>query len=191
MSMVISASSIMRRAYTGNTNFSDTSYRENSSNHDVVSADRKAMMRALDRLEELDFESTDEDDTESIYNVVTSYLDIYNNAITSTADSSSSGVVRAGKEMKNLMKEYSDELQAIGITIKSNGTVKIDKSELKKATTSQVSKVFGNSDYISEMNKLIKKLRNNVNREAPQQQENEENNRLSSESVGSNLNLYA
>ena len=142
---------------------------------------------------DLDFDSTDEDDTKAIYNTVTSYLDIYNNAVSSAADSNSSDIRRTGKEMKALMKEYSSSLEAIGIQVKSDGTVKIDKSELQKATNSQASRIFGNDDYISGMNKLMKKLRNQVNREAPVQEvqkESVKNNSLSSETVGRNLNLY-
>ena len=152
MSMSISASSILNRAYAGNVYFKDENYRKNSSNHEVVSADRKAMVRALKRLGDLDFDSTDEDDTKAIYNTVTSYLDIYNNAVSSAADSNSSDIRRTGKEMKALMKEYSSSLEAIGIQVKSDGTVKIDKSELQKATNSQASRIFGNDDYISGMN---------------------------------------
>ena len=151
------------------------------------------MVRALERLGDLDFDSTDEDDTKSIYNTVTSYLDIYNNAVSSANDSNSSDIRRTGKDMKALMKEYSSSLETIGIQIKSDGTVKIDKSELQKATTSQVSKIFGNNDYISGMNKLMNKLRNQVNREAPVQEAYKEsvtNDGLSSETVGNNLNLY-
>lgn len=193
MSMLISSSSVLRRAYAGNTYFKDENYRKNSSNHEVVSADRKAMVRALERLGDLDFDSADEDDTKSIYNTVTSYLDIYNNAVSSANDSNSSDIRRTGKDMKALMKEYSSSLETIGIQIKSDGTVKIDKSELQKATTSQVSKIFGNNDYISGMNKLMNKLRNQVNREAPVQEaykESVKNDGLSSETVGNNLNLY-
>lgn len=193
MSMLISAQSVMRRAYSGNTYFRDENYRKNSTNHDVMSADQKAMVRALDRLGNLDFESTDEDDTKSIYNTVTSYLDIYNNAIGSAMDSDSSDIRRTAKDMKAFMKEYSSSLEAIGIQLKSDGTVKIDKSELQKATTRQVSKVFGNSDYISGMNKLMKKLRNQVNREIPRQEieaEDVKSDSLPSETVGRNLNLY-
>ena len=193
MSMVIRASGMMSRAYSGNRLFKDENYRKNSSNHEVVSADRKAMVRALERLGGLDFDSTDEDDTKAIYNTVTSYLDIYNNAVSSAADSNSSDIRRTGKEMKALMKEYSSSLEAIGIQVKSDGTVKIDKSELQKATNSQASRIFGNDDYISGMNKLMKKLRNQVNREAPVQEvqkESVKNNSLSSETVGRNLNLY-
>ena len=193
MSMVIRASGMMSRAYSGNRLFKDENYRKNSSNHEVVSADRKAMVRALEQLGDLDFDSTDEDDTKSIYNTVTSYLDIYNNAVTSANASNSSDIRRTGKDMKALMKEYGSSLENIGIQIKSDGTVKINKSELQKATTSQVSRIFGDNDYLSGMNKLMKKLRNQVNREAPVlavKKESVKKDGLSPETVGSNLNLY-
>ena len=151
------------------------------------------MVRALEQLGDLDFDSTDEDDTKSIYNTVTSYLDIYNNAVTSANASNSSDIRRTGKDMKALMKEYGSSLENIGIQIKSDGTVKINKSELQKATTSQVSRIFGDNDYLSGMNKLMKKLRNQVNREAPVlavKKESVKKDSLSPETVGSNLNLY-
>lgn len=193
MGIVISASTVMTRAYSGNTGFKDQNFRKNRTNHEVVGADRKAMVRALDRLEKLDFTSRDEDDTKSIYNTVTSYLNIYNNAVSSAGDSGTSHINRTAREMKKLMKEYGDELEAIGINVKSDGTVKINKEELKKATTRQVSKVFGNSDYIGDMKKLMRKLRNQVNRETAggrEQAGSVKNDTLTSETVGTNLNLY-
>jgi phenylalanyl-tRNA synthetase beta subunit len=196
--MVITASSMTSRAYAGNALFKDESYRTNSNNHDTVSADRKAMVRALDRLDTLDFDSTEDDDTKTIYNTVTSYLDVYNNAVSSALDSDSSHIQQTGKQMKRLMKEYSSELEAIGITIKSNGTVKIDKSDLQSATTRQVSKIFGDDSYKDSMKSLMKKLRNQVNREKTSQQVTETSTKsgttsssdsLLSDSVGNNLNL--
>ena len=193
MSMVISASSMMRRAYSGNAYFKDEGYRKSSSNHDIVSADRKAMVRALEQLEGLDFESDDEDAAKSICNTITSYLDIYNNAVSSALGSNSSDIRRIGKHMKELMKEHSSSLEAMGVQVKSDGTVKVDKSTLQKATSTQVSGVFGNSDYISGMSKLMKRLRNQVNREAPVQtgtSAEPESDSLLTETVGRNLNLY-
>ena len=193
MGMTIRASGIMSRAYAGNVYFKDENYRKNSFNHDVVSADRKAMARVLERLKTLDFEGKEEDDTKSVYETVTSYLDIYNHTVSSTDASDSSDIRRISKNMKELMRKHDSSLEAIGIERKSDGTVKIDKGELKKATARQMSRVFGNSDYLSEMNRLTRKLRNQVNREIPRQQiqpANTKSSTLLSESAGSNLNLY-
>lgn len=202
MSIVMTAASLMKRAYSGNTLFRDANYRKNRNGHEVVSADRKAMTRALDQLSSLDFDSTEVDDTKSIYNTVTAYLDVYNHAVSSTTNSDSSQIARTGKQMRALMKEYDQELSDIGISIKSDGTVKVNTTELKKATTRQVSKVFGNDEYISGMSRLMKKLRNQVNRSAVSSQYSESTKTqkqddvtkivpAGSETVGSNLNLYA
>lgn len=170
MGMVISAAYVLRNAYSGNGNFKSSGFRANSNNHDVVKADRRAMERALDRLDNLDFDSTEENDTKSIYNTVTTYLDIYNNTIESTKSSASGDIQKTASAMKKLMKEHEDELGDIGITIKSDGSVKIDKKELQKATTKQVAKIFSNkSGHISDMKALMKKLRSKVNREVPVQ----------------------
>ena len=201
MSVVMSTTSLMKRAYAGNTLFKDTNYRKNRNGHEVVSADRKALTRALEQLSDLDFDSTDEDDTKSIYNTVTSYLNVYNNTVSSATNSDNSQIARTGKQMRALMKEYDQELSDIGISVKSDGTVKVNTTELKKATTRQVAKVFGNDDYISGMNRLMKKLRNQVNRSAVGSQSTEstktqkqtdaaKNVSTESETVGSNLNLY-
>lgn len=203
MSMVMTTSSLMRRAYAGNVMFKDDNYRKNRNGHEVVSADRKALVRALDQLGDLDFDSTDEADTKKIYNTVNAYLDVYNNTVSSATNSGSSQIARTGKQMRALMKEYEDQLKDIGIDIKSDGTVKINTTELKKATTRQVSKIFGNDDYINEMNHLMKKLRNQVNRYSvsdttgsAQTGKNADKtattkiDSLVSETAGSNLNLY-
>lgn len=193
MSLLISASSIMNRAYAGNTYFKDESFRKKSSNHDTVGADRKAMVRALERLGDLDFESEEENDTKSVYNTVTSYLKIYNNTVDSTASSSSSDIRRTGKSMKELMKKYESSLKEIGIELKSNGKVEINHSEFKKAKGTRIAEVFGDKDYASDMNKLMKKLRNQFNRESPVQTvqtKKKPDDNSSTETVGGSLNLY-
>ena len=201
MSMIMTTNSLTKRAYSGNTLFRDENYRKNRKGHDLVSADRKALSRALDQLGTLDFDTEEQTDAKNIYNTITSYLDVYNNAVSSTTNSGKSQIERIGKQMRALMKEYDQELSDIGIDIKSDGTVKINTTELKKATTVKVAKVFGNDEYISDMSRLMKRLRNQVNRymtgdtaagtTAKKQTDTTKNSALESETVGSNLNLYA
>ena len=191
MSMIIKASSLMQRAYAGNVLFKDESYRKNSTNHDVVRADRKAMERVLERLEALDFENEEDENKEVLYNTISSYLDVYNNAVDATRDSASSDIKRTSAAMKKLTKEYAEELNAIGITVKNDGSVKVDESKMKKATPRQMSKIFGNSEYITDMKKMMRKLRNQISREVPPQQVSQTTHKdsLLPETVGSNLNL--
>lgn len=196
MSMVVRASSLLQRAYSGNTLYKNEEYRKTSSNHDKMSADRKALTRALDQLDTLDFESEDASDTKAIYETVTAYVNVYNNTIDTASESGSSDIRRSAKQMKALLKEHKDELKEIGISLKTDGTLKIDKTELKKATTVKVEKVFGNEDYKTELRKITLRMRGQINRE-PVSQQNTDSTAAqgttvqSAETVGSNLNLYA
>lgn len=201
MSMVVNASGLMQRAYSGNVKFRDDGYRKSQNNHDVMAADRKAMLRALDQLDALDFDSEDSADTKAIYQTVTAYTEVYNNAVESALGSKSTDIQRSGKKMKALTKEYKDQLAEIGIKIKSDGTLKIDKTELKKATTREVERIFGDEGYKSTMRALMQKMRNQVNRE-PVSQETQTITKnktasaaqtqsvLTAETVGGSLNLY-
>lgn len=201
MSMVVNASGLMQRAYSGNVKFRDDGYRKSQNNHDVMAADRKAMLRALDQLDALDFDSEDSADTKAIYQTVTAYTEVYNNAVESALGSKSTDIQRSGKKMKALTKEYKDQLAEIGIKIKSDGTLKIDKTELKKATAREVERIFGDEGYKSTMRALMQKMRNQVNRE-PVSQETQTITKnktasaaqtqsvLTAETVGGSLNLY-
>lgn len=201
MSMVVNASGLMQRAYSGNVKFRDDGYRKSQNNHDVMAADRKAMLRALDQLDALDFDSEDSADTKAIYQTVTAYTEVYNNAVESALGSKSTDIQRSGKKMKALTKEYKDQLAEIGIKIKSDGTLKIDKTELKKATTREVERIFGDEDYKSTMRALMQKMRNQVNREPVSQDPQtiaknktasaaQPQSVLTAETVGGSLNLY-
>lgn len=172
MSMVISAAYVLRNAYSGNSNFKSAGFRANSNNHDVVHADRRALDRALDRLGDLnfDFDEDDENSKKSVYNTVSAYIDIYNNTIDSTKNSSSSDIQRTTAAMKKVMKGHADELEEMGITIKSDGTLKVDKSKFKDATPRQLEKMFSDENgHITDMKALMKKLRSRVGREVPRQ----------------------
>lgn len=179
MSMTVSAAYVLRNAYSGNLNYRESSFRNHSSNHDVVKADRRAMARVLDRLETLDYDSKEPEDTQTIYNTVTSYLDIYNNMVKSAKSSSAKDIKRSADDMKQLTREYREQLEKIGVTTKADGTVKVDKSKLKKATTGQIEGLFSNqSDYGARMKKIMKKLQGRVNRQAPGPQPSDETSSL-------------
>ncbi len=186
MSMVVNASSLLQRAYSGNALFKNEEYRKTRTNHDTMGADRKALLRSLDQLDALDFESEEPEDTKAIYQTVTAYVTVYNNTVDTALNSGSSDIRRSGKQMKALLKENKDQLKEIGISLKSDGTMKIDKTELKKATTVKVEKVFGDETYKNDLRKIMQKLRDQLNREPVSQ-----SGTAADETVGSNLNLYA
>ena len=144
-----------------------SSTRDNSTNHDVVTADTAALSKALDALDDLDFEDKEADNTKKIYNTIMSFVDTYNNAIDSAGDSSARGVSSKVGKMKQALKEYSKELDEIGISVKNSGKLSVDKSTLKTATLTKVKKVFSKdaSDFSSDIRKINKNLKRQVTRE--------------------------
>ncbi len=187
--MVISAATLLSRAYAGNTGFKDENYRKHSLNHDVVSADRKAMERALDRLGSVDYESEDDEDRDSVYETVKAYLDVYNNAVDSAHGSADTDIQRTAKGMKDLMKKYAGKLEEIGVTLGSDGKARINKTELSAATSQQMSRIFGDEEYTGQMKRLMKKLRDQVNRDTSAQQSQAASRTAGGEAAGANLDV--
>ena len=62
-------------------------------------------------------------------------------------------------KMKELNKEYADELEKIGVSVSASGKLKITKSTLSEATAEKISQVFGkDTDYAKEMETYMKKM---------------------------------
>lgn len=179
---LISANYVLRTAYAGNTNFKNDDFRRGSSNHDTVAADRKAMVKGLDMLEKLDFSNKEQENTKNIYNTVKSFIGIYNNSVSSTKNSASKAIVKTSGEMKELAKKYEKELSEMGISVKSDGSLKVDEKKFKVATTADVKKVFSSSsDFPKDMKKIMKKLRDQVSRDVS----------VAPKSSGSTIDSYA
>ena len=168
MSSVPSISFLYNRFYSANRDMRLSSTRDNSTNHDVVTADSAALTKALNAIDELDFEDKEADNTKKIYNTIMSFVDTYNNAIDSAGESETKGVSSKVGKMKETLKEYAKELEEMGITVKNSGKLSVDKSEFKTATLAKVKKVFSKdvSDFSAELRKINKNLKRQVTREA-------------------------
>lgn len=150
----------MFRSYYGvNRDLRSGSARENVTNHEVVSADTKALKKALKELDKLDFDNTEPENTKKIYNTIMSFVDTYNNTVGSSKDSSTKNISNKAGKLKDAVSDYRKKLDEIGITIKNNGKLSVDKSKLKTATLTKVSMVFGDdtgfTDAIAAVNKKI------------------------------------
>lgn len=166
MSITISAGTAYRKAYSGFSPYTDKSYRTNSTNRELVKADRSALSKGLSMLKDLDYENTDPNNTKGIYNRITSLVDVFNNAEESMSKSDSRDIKRSAGEMTKIAKKYSKELEAMGISISSSGKLKIDAKEFKKATTKQVKKIFSeDSEFTKDLEKLMKKVKGQINRQ--------------------------
>lgn len=85
---------------------------------------------------------TQEYDTDKIYKSVSSFVDNYNDLIKSAADSSSSPVLSSTASMVGSTKSNETLLSSIGITVGSDNTLSIDKTEFKNAETSTIKSLF-------------------------------------------------
>lgn len=132
----------MRNFYKSNRDAATASKRGEISRSKLSQADAEALRTAVRKLRHFNLEDNT-DDGANIYSGVSAFLKIYNNAIESADSSKDYSLSRYAKQLKNLAKEYADELEDIGVTVKSNGTLEKNDNLLKSANVSNIKKLFG------------------------------------------------
>lgn len=155
----LSESYYLRSFYKSNRNAATTSKRGEMSKANLSQADAQALRAAVRTLRNFDLKD-DTDDGSDIYASVSAFLKTYNNALDSSNNSGNYSLQRYAKQLKNLAKEYADELKDIGITVKSDGTLEKNENLLKAADVSDIRDLFGqdaefatrSSNYAKRMN---------------------------------------
>lgn len=152
----------MRSFYNNNRDASKTSGRSAFSNIELSFEDSRALTRASRHLMTSDYSSEDEDEDadigETMKSSIEAFVKTYNNAL-ETGDADDHDTKHYLKQLKSLSKKYSDELEDIGITVESNGSLTINDDLLKMADTSKVRKVFSDeSDFSEKAWRISKKL---------------------------------
>lgn len=137
----LSESYYLRSFYKSNRDATTASKRSEMSNGKLSQADAEALRTAVRKLRNFDLED-DTDDGANIYASVSAFLETYNNAMDSAGSSSDYSLQRYAKQLKNLAKEYAEELEDIGVTIKSDGTLEKNDNLLKAADVSDIRKLF-------------------------------------------------
>lgn len=138
----LSESYYLRRFYKSNRDAATGSKRGEISKGNLSQADAQALRSAVRALRNFDLED-DTDDGSNIYASVSAFLKTYNNALDSSNTSGNYSLQRYAKQLKNLAKEYADELKDIGITVKSDGTLEKNDNLLKSADVSDIRALFG------------------------------------------------
>lgn len=118
-------------------------------NQSVSDAANK-MVNSVDNLRDSKTYAVDKSgnyDKEKLYNSVKSYVESYNNLISSTADSKVSGVNANVNSMKNTTKAYEKTLAQVGITTEKNGTLSLNESDFKASDMSKVKSLFARGSY--------------------------------------------
>lgn len=168
----LSSDYFMRNFYKDNRDVIKSSNRKSFSNVELSYEDSRALSRAAKRLQRNDYTSTssdsdDDDDEDDLSDTtkasIEAFVETYNNAIESGSDSEDHDTARYIKQMKNLTKNYADELEEIGINIENDGTLSIDDELLSLADNSKLQDLFSSEqEYPRRVISLAAKMNDAV-----------------------------
>lgn len=154
----LSESYYLRNFYKSNRDASTAGKRSNYTNSALSQADATALRAAVRQLRDFNMED-DTDDSANICSSVSAFLKTYNNAMESANGSTDYSLKRYAKQLKNLAKEHADELEDIGITVGSDGTLSKNDNLLKAAKPANVKKLFGqNADFATKSFNYAKRM---------------------------------
>ena len=166
--MSLAVSGYIRQFYKGNLFGATASGRNGQPSRSLLTADLKAVRRAVAGLSDYDYNDK-ESDGEELVNKVEAFVSTYNNLVDSAKETGDEDLDRYMKQLKKLSKNHADELADIGITVQSSGKLKINDNTLKSTGRYQVSKLFGtDAEYGGQVEKQMKLttsmvLRNQLN----------------------------
>ena len=152
-----SESQFFRFFYKGNDTARISENRSSIPKSKLISSDSSALRRAVETLNGI-YNTSDYSGTE-IYNAIRAFGDTYNNMIDSSGSTENRDITNLRKSIKSLSSKQQQELEKIGISIKSSGKLSIDEDKLKDSNPARVKKLFSSdSDFMKQLNKYAKKL---------------------------------
>lgn len=150
----LSTNYFLNNFYENNRSVSKSSGRSDYTKLELSYEDSRALTRATKRLLKNDYGSdTDEKDTaisDTTRSALTAFVDTYNNTVDSSKTSTDHDTKYQLKKMKAYLHKYSDELEHIGISMESDGKLKINEDLLKTAKNSKVRKIFSSDQEFSK-----------------------------------------
>ena len=150
----LSTNYFLNNFYENNRSVSKSSGRSDYTKLELSYEDSRALTRAAKRLLKNDYGSdTDEKDTansDTTSSALTAFVDTYNNTVDSSKTSTDHDTKYQLKKMKAYLHKYSDELEHIGISMESDGKLKINEDLLKTAKNSKVRKIFSSDQEFSK-----------------------------------------
>lgn len=152
----LSSTYYMRNFYVSNRNVISSSQRKDYSKSELSCEDAAALHRAVRQLGSFSYA---EEDSDNVRNNVKAFVDTYNNLISSTSDTTDSELARTASQLKSLTKKYSDELDKLGVTVNSDGTMTRRDSLIETADFSKFKSLFSSdSDYMKKASSYTKRL---------------------------------
>ena len=166
----LSTNYFLNNFYENNRSVSKSSGRSDYTKLELSYEDSRALTRAAKRLLKNDYGSdTDEKDTaisDTTRSALTAFVDTYNNTVDSSKTSTDHDTKYQLKKIKAYLHKYSDELEHIGISMESDGKLKINEDLLKTAKNSKVRKIFSSDqEFSKKFLKLSKKAHSAVERD--------------------------
>lgn len=147
--------------YANNRDAGKKSTRSNFSNVELTFEDSRALSRAAKRLKSNEYvsDSDDDDITETTKSSIEAFVSTYNNMIDSGKQSDDYDTRRYLKQLKNLSKKYSKELEEIGITMENDGKLTVNSDLLSLADNSKVSKLFSkDEEFVQKSQRIASRL---------------------------------
>lgn len=147
--------------YANNRDAGKKSTRGNFSNVELTFEDSRALSRAAKRLKSNNYTSDSDDDdiTETTKSSIEAFVSTYNNMIDSGKNSDDPDTRRYLKQLKNLSKKYSGELEEIGITMENDGKLSVNSDLLSLADNSKVSKLFSkDQEFVQKSQRIASRL---------------------------------
>lgn len=114
--------------------------KEESQKYAKVQTTSDALKESADAL--LDKKLYTGNDTDKIYEAVSSFVKDYNSVITAAGETDDTSVTRRVQNMENMTLGKTKSLSAVGITVKDDGTLALDKDTFAKADMSKVKSLF-------------------------------------------------
>lgn len=148
----------MRSFYSNNRSLIKSSNRNECSNSQLSYEDSLALHRAVKKLKTYDFSS---ENTGNLYGTVKAFADTYNNTYKSASKSSSNSMNRYSKQLKHLVKKYSEQFSDVGITMNNDGTLKVNENLLKNADSDDLENAFGkDAGFTSSLYSISRRMSN-------------------------------
>jgi len=154
--LTLSSSFYLRNFYKSNSDATKSSSRKNFSRLELNYEDSRALKRAVAKLSKSDFKS--EETSESLVNAVKAYATTFNNSLSSAT--SSRYMKRYATQLKKLSKSHEAEFEQMGITVESDGKLKVNETLLKASDPSDIGKIFSED---SKFSRTVKTISRNMN----------------------------
>ena len=162
MSMNVSNSLSLRIYYNNYSKVVTGATRKSATCGTLSFADSSALKNAIRNLQDYNFEEASDEQTQE---KIRAFADTLNNTLQSAGKyaPNSSSVKHALTNIKNLNRQYADELKKIGITVDKDGSLSVYESAGKNYKKTKFDNFFDkDSEYLNALYKEAKKINRRV-----------------------------